>query len=280
MKEIGKLGFDVVHGCQLRCLGCPNSTRKPKIEYVTIENFRKCLANINVKRVETFRLFVFGEPLLHPEINSLVWLARRNKWKCKNLEISTNAQINMDAVNSVRIDGLFCNSPLTHFVVSCDGDGTPESYEKLRPPAKWGKLIEFLKFCKSSKDKYKSKVKLITRTIIEKPSHAKQWKRILRPLGWEPEFRDMLKMPEGGNPFNKIYKKHSSLCSYMRKPRLYVDYNGEVIPCCAHPRAFVMGNLLEQKYTQILAGKKRAKYKWRMKHSRKSMKICGECGIP
>jgi len=276
MREIGKLGFDVVHGCQLRCLGCPNSIRKPKIEYVTVENFKKCLANINVKRVETFRLFVFGEPLLHPNIVELARIARQQKWNCKNLEISTNGQY----INDACLRELFKDRFMTRLVVSCDGDGTQASYEKLRPPARWERLILFLRVAKELRDEHNPKVKLITRTIIEKPSHAKRWKQVLKPLGWTPEFRDMLKMPEGGNPFKKIYKKHSGLCSYMRKPRLYVDYNGDVIPCCAHPRAFVMGNLLKQKYTQIVEGEKREHYKVRMKHNRKAMKICGKCGIP
>lgn len=37
---------------------------------------------------------------------------------------------------------------LTRLVVSCDGDGTPESYERLRPPSRWERLIEFLERAK------------------------------------------------------------------------------------------------------------------------------------
>lgn len=59
--------FDIVHGCQLRCVGCPNSTRLPKIQRVTVENFSRCLANVNVSHVKRFAFFNYGEPLLHPE---------------------------------------------------------------------------------------------------------------------------------------------------------------------------------------------------------------------
>jgi hypothetical protein len=35
--------FDIVQGCQLRCLGCPNSTLQPKIKRMSREDFERCL---------------------------------------------------------------------------------------------------------------------------------------------------------------------------------------------------------------------------------------------
>jgi hypothetical protein len=41
-RSIYNLHFDIVHGCQLRCTGCPNSTLQPKIKRISVEDFNAC----------------------------------------------------------------------------------------------------------------------------------------------------------------------------------------------------------------------------------------------
>ena len=71
-KHIYTVHFDIVHGCQLRCVGCPNSTLEPKIYRIPVADFSRCLANIDVERIHTLRLYNYGEPLLHKKIASIV----------------------------------------------------------------------------------------------------------------------------------------------------------------------------------------------------------------
>ena len=42
------LGIDIVHGCQLRCIGCPNSLLQPKVQVMPVEDFDACLKNVDV----------------------------------------------------------------------------------------------------------------------------------------------------------------------------------------------------------------------------------------
>src|SRR5581483_1018256 len=60
--------FDIVGGCQLRCVGCPNSTILNKVTRQTPSDFAACLSNIDVEHVALFRLFNYGEPLLHDDL--------------------------------------------------------------------------------------------------------------------------------------------------------------------------------------------------------------------
>ena len=62
------------------------------------------------------------------------------RWKASVVEISTNAQwVDWDEFEAmVRLE------VVNKLIVSCDGDGTPESYERLRPPSTWEKFVEFL----------------------------------------------------------------------------------------------------------------------------------------
>jgi molybdenum cofactor biosynthesis enzyme MoaA len=90
--QIRKFGFDIVHGCQLRCVGCPNSVIKPRIQRVPVDVFAACLANVDVARVRLMRLFNFGEPLLHDDLPGIMEAVRKAPFELGLLELSTNAQ--------------------------------------------------------------------------------------------------------------------------------------------------------------------------------------------
>ena len=58
---------------------------------------------------------------------------------------------------------------------------------------------------------------------------------------------------------------------------LYVDADGTVVPCCMHPKAGDFGNLMTQKYSEILHGEARRKFRSDLDTRRASMSICGTC---
>src|ERR1035437_5602364 len=95
--SIYSVQFDIVHGCQLKCVGCPNSTLISDVERISVANFDIALRNIDVERIHTLRLFNFGEPLLHQQLAENVECIPRQDWKVSVVELSTNAQkVNWD----------------------------------------------------------------------------------------------------------------------------------------------------------------------------------------
>jgi len=149
-KHIYYFHIDIVHGCQLRCVGCPNSTLLPKISRISVEDFRACLGNVDVERVHTLRLFNFGEPLLHKHLAEIVAVIPQQSFKTSIVEISTNAQ----RVDWQDFENTLKQEVVNRLVVSCDGDGTPSEYERLRPPSKWSHLIEFLERARVLRDRW------------------------------------------------------------------------------------------------------------------------------
>ena len=287
--SIFNLHFDVVHGCQLRCVGCPNSTLLPKIKRIAVEDFACCLANIDVDEVHTMRLFNFGEPLLHKELSRLVALIPQQRWKTNVVEISTNAQ----QVYWKVFEEMLKLRVLNRLVVSCDGDGTPGEYERLRPPSKWEKLIEFLERARELRDRHCPDLQLVTRSVSEDPAHRARWESVLVPRGWKPEFRRWMILPESiNNMTGRAAKAPPGPCFFVASASefknhpwhgqinlLYVDQDGTVVPCCMHPRASVFGNLREHKYSEILFGKRRSDFIEVMKTEREKMPVCGECEV-
>ena len=209
---VNKMGFDIVSGCQLRCIGCPNSLIQPKVRPVELSLFKECLSHIDADRVHIFRLFNFGEPLLHPNLPGVIATLRESGVRTDKVEVSTNAQHHpFDALKEV-----FKMKVLTLVAASCDGDGTPEEYERLRPPARWDRLIEFLRRVKELRDEYSPGMKLITRTICPEESARNRWRSVLQPLGWEPQFRGWLDLPHTKKQPERPIPSANAICPYVR----------------------------------------------------------------
>jgi radical SAM protein with 4Fe4S-binding SPASM domain len=288
-KHLYTLHFDIVHGCQLRCVGCPNSTLEPKIQRISVEDFALCLGNIDVERIHTLRLFNYGEPLLHKQLSSIVAQIPRQRWKASVVEISTNAQW----VDWHDFEEALKQEVITRLCVSCDGDGSPEQYEELRPPSKWEKLIEFLDRAAYLRDRWAPAMQLWTRTVVRTKKDMQRWEEVLRPRGWMPEFRRWMALPESAqNMTGRAVVTPKAACVFMADPQvftahpwfgeinlLYVDADGTVVPCCMHPRAGEFGNLKTQKYSEILRGQARERFRNDLETRRATMSICGTCDV-
>jgi radical SAM protein with 4Fe4S-binding SPASM domain len=283
------LHIDIVHGCQLQCIGCPNSTLLDKVKRVKVDHFAKILQNIDVEHIHTLRLFNFGEPLLHRQLDKIVAEIPKQKWKASFIELSTNAQYtdwkNFEAMLKLQV--------VNKIAVSCDGDGSKEKYEELRPPAKMEKLMNFLVKTKELRDKWSPATELITRTIIETEQDKQNWLDILTPLGWKPEFRKWMILPESKeNPSHRKVQKTDGKCFFMADSTefknhawhgdinlLYVDYDGTVVPCCLHPQAGKFGDLSKHKYSEIYNSSQKHEFKLKMESDRGSMSVCGQCEV-
>jgi molybdenum cofactor biosynthesis enzyme MoaA len=92
VKVIDKFHFELVYGCQLRCVGCPISTLKPKVKAVTVDDFKQCMTNVDVAQVRYLRLFNFGESLLHKDLTGIMQVVNDMPYQVDTVEISTNGQ--------------------------------------------------------------------------------------------------------------------------------------------------------------------------------------------
>jgi len=157
-----------------------------------VDDFSTILNNIDIVSLKRLNLFNFGEPLLHPNLPDMLQKIPGQKYPIRTVSLLTNAQHH----NFPVLEEMFRTRVINEIGVSCDGDGTKEDYERLRPPAKYEKLIEFLVKAKELRDRYSPNVELITSTISKTPDGRRRWKDLLTPLGWTPVFRDWYILPE------------------------------------------------------------------------------------
>lgn len=267
--------FDIVHGCQLRCIGCPNSTILDKVSRIPVDRFARCLDNLDAERIQRFQLFNFGEPLLHDDLPQLFEVLRGHRSRIGEIEISTNAQF----VRWPQLEAVIASRLLDRLVVSCDGDGTAESFERLRPPARWPVLMEFIERVAELKHRLHPGLELMTRTIVDSRAAITTWRSILQPMGWRPTFRGWKIMPDAAeNPSGRSFVAGRGACTFVEPAdSVFIDADGTVVPCCAHPRAGDFGNLQFQKYSKILASQARAEFVADMIERREQMSICARC---
>lgn len=288
-KHLYMLHFDIVRGCQLRCVGCPTPEVESKITRIPVEHFAECLANVDVEKINMLRLYRSGEPLLHKQLAAIVAEIPKQKWKASVVEISTNGQW----VNWADFEEMMRQEVVNKLVVSCDGDGTPADYERLRPPSKWEKLVEFLDRARELRDRWAPAMQLWTRTIVRTRQDAQRWEEFLRPRGWLPEFRKWMALPQAKeNLTGHAIVVPRGHCVYLGAAAelihnpwfgeinlLYVDADGSVVPCPVHPHAEILGNLRTERYSDILLGDRRRKMKEMMARNRAGMGVCGVCEI-
>jgi len=276
-RRLDCLGIDIVRGCQLRCIGCANSALKPKIEFMPVQDFDACLRNVDVPCVRLLRLYNFGEALLHPDVPEILRQIPKQRCCFREVELRTNAQAHdfsmLAEVFKTRILGRLC--------VSCDGDGTAEDYERLRPPGKWDRLMSFLAKARELRDAHSPKTKLTTSTICETEEGRRRWSGILESFGFEPVFIGWLSLVGSvKTPLGASELAANGLCEYVQRKRtLYVDYDGTVVTCCWHPRAGVLGSLKQSRCSEILRGEPQKDFARRLMTSRGEMPVCGRCTV-
>ncbi|RWR51928.1 radical SAM protein [Sinirhodobacter ferrireducens] len=268
--------FDVVGGCQLRCVGCPNSGLAPRPEFMSPDLFRRCLAHIDVPKITLLRLFNYGEPLLHPHLEEIGRSVLDCPINIHWVEISTNAQC--DARD--RLEALVAMGLVNLLTISCDGDGTAARYEALRPPARWSKLMSFLAFARDLAARHPG-LHLQARCVIEAPEDRLRWREVLKPFGVHPEFRSWIQLPDSlrDRARDRVPMGQGGCAIAAAPGNLYIDHRGNIVPCCFHPGAAFLGNLGESRYSVLFAGAKRAAFLEALASRRAEMPVCNRCEV-
>ncbi len=277
LSRLTSFHFDIVHGCQLRCVGCPNSTLAPKIQRIAVGDFERCLRHVDVRRVDRFALFNYGEPLLHDDLPGILEVVRAKDWTAPRIEISTNAQ----HIDWAQLEAAVRLRVLTHFAISCDGDGTAADFERLRPPAKWSRLTEFFGRISALRDEFHPDLHVFTRTVVTSREAQERWRQLLASHRITPEFRGWINLADAReNRTGRSRTPGAGICRFLADARqLYVDATGEVVACCAHPRAGVLGNLHTAKFSAIARGRLRREFLRQLRDHRPAMAVCGRCEV-
>ena len=142
MKPITYAYLETTNYCNLACSFCNRDEVIGPLKHMTLENWGKLLDGIKHHPIEEAKLMGMGEPMLHPQFDEVCRMFKEIFPNAK-LIVATNCQYNIREGLEFRRKFQECLKYIDVLYFSIDGWG--ESYERDRSPAKWKKLMKFLK---------------------------------------------------------------------------------------------------------------------------------------
>lgn len=172
-KRFLRVKLDMVGTCQLRCVMChfahpqfvPNKTQ------MSAELLQK-VADDLFPRAHDVVLSSSAEPLLAKELPRALDLCRAHQ--VPNFHFSTNAMALTQRIMDKIID---VQMPL--LTISCDG-GTKETFERVRTPAKWDRLMAAFDLIKECKRRTGSAYPRLSMTAVLMRSNIKEMPGLIR----------------------------------------------------------------------------------------------------
>lgn len=264
--------------CNLRCSICSLDDSRPK-GYMDWDLYEHLIDEARKMRVTEIRLFLAGEPLLHPEIAKMVNLADTNGFRTS---IHTNATCLTRELGCQLIE-----AGLSEITFSFDGE-TSQEYERIRVGAEFDKtlsnIIEFLRIKKELRATgLKTTLQVIKLfnplnpgTPKLSPAFVQRFRKlplsgfsVLSPHTWAGEKTDIAARPRGA-----CYFPCQTLWQSMS-----VAWDGRVLLCCGDLNGrVVLGDLKVDNPGQIWLGKRmRGLRQALVEHRNDSCPMCNSC---
>jgi radical SAM protein with 4Fe4S-binding SPASM domain len=229
--------------CNLRCPLCPTGRYQPAPSgRLTTAMARSLLSRL--KKVRTLSLFGWAEPFLNPDIFEVIDLLKKDH---KKVAIDSNLSI-----KNTQVVEKLAQTPIDTLSVSLDG-ADEESYSKYRIGGSFELVIRNIRRLKASLNGPR---RIQWQYIVSRKNHhlVEKAKALGKELGVEMYFMDIgmynemfyessdrLKREwwtdEQRERLEKPPQKPSSASCMFLYNDPFIDFNGDVYPCCHAPYA-------------------------------------------
>ena len=238
---------------------------------MSLDDWEKLLDGIKHHPIEEAKLMGMGEPMLHPQFDEVCRMFKETFPNSK-LIVATNCQYNIKEGLEFRRKFQECLKYIDVLYFSIDGWG--ESYERDRAPAKWSKLLKFLKdfetinrhdsdyvvnyvvnaynvddIEKVDKLRVDNNLGMLRLNIAQIWDENTKMSDDLATSGYSKEQLDYLKSTWGDNIMGR--SKWDFKDCFWVKEGLYTTVEGHVKMCCMNTGAKSFGNLFENSIDEI-----------------------------
>ena len=245
--------FNIFGNCNRDCSFCPVSNPKvytKKNEGITVELFSKIINNLKEINYSGKILFsAFSEPLLHKNIEDLIYIAKNNLPNSR-LEIVSNG----DLLTSKKLKKLYESGLDTINISMYDGKHQINFFEKIRVEADIPKEVVVLR-----------------RRYYENGNYGITISNRVGLID-SNEFRDE-------NEDNILELPLKQVCYYPFY-MILIDYDGEVL-LCPHDwnKTLKFGNLKQKSFFDIWNGKALNGIRKRLSNSDRNFGACKNCDV-
>lgn len=254
-----KVYVEITNNCNLSCDFCPHNSRKN--EFITLDNFKTILDKLE-NYTKYLYLHVLGEPLLHPDINTLIDVASK-RYK---INITTNGYLINKIKNNKNIRQV--NISLHSF----NGNITLKEYlDNILNSINELSKYSYISLRLWTKNKYSremlSYINKYFNLNIEKIEKCKIKENIFLDIDEEFIWPDLN---------NKIYND-TGTC-YALKDHIGVLVDGTIIPCCLDSKGIInLGNIYSNDLNDIINSKRYKKMLNGFNKNKKCEELCKHC---
>lgn len=273
--KISQLNVELTNACTLKCAMCPYPMMTRKIGRMDFGLFQKIINEAALLSVPSVPLHVFGDPLLHPELERFIRYAKSRN--IPDVHISTNA-VFLTEDRSIAI----LETGLDAIYLCLDGV-KKETYERLRVNARFEQVVDNIRGFIALKKALKA-----SRPVVKL--------QIIRMKDTEPEIEDFIK--EWGSKVDEIYiNPYDTWAGVMvdravhKRPEkrvpcpqlwrhLTIFWNGDVSICCRDYNGLgVIDNIRDANLKEVFLFNQRL-LQYRQEHlegSYHNIQLCADC---
>ena len=258
-----KVYLEITNNCNLDCSFCIKNNRIKK--FISISDFKIILNKL--KNYTNYLYFhVMGEPLLHPNINKLIDLAKEDF----KINITTNGYL-IDRIKdnkNIRQINISLHSYNSKYHVSLDKylDNICNAIDKLCPYTYfalrfWVNNPYNKDIIKYLEERYNIKVELVNNYKIKDNVFISINKEFIWP------------------DLNNNYENKIGKC-YALKDHIGILVNGDIVPCCLDANGIIkLGNIFTDNIDDIIKSKRYQSMLDGFKNNQKIEKLCQTCNF-
>lgn len=281
------ISIEPTNYCQLACAECPTGTKELNRHkgYMNIELYEKLIQSVH-KHTFYINLYFQGEPLLHPQIEQMIAIARKYRMY---VVLSTNGQL-LNKEMSEKLVSL----GLSKIIISMDGFSN-KTYTKYRIDGD----VEKVKFgiavlIKTKQKLHKKHPKIIVQTLVNKYNEneikkIKIWVKSLKDaklsLKTMQIYHSFNFLPEKNKYSRYIFRNGKWIVKHKPKNRCFriwsqcvITHEGNVVPCCFDKNGnYCMGNIQHQSIKEIWKNDQFTQFRMRILNERNNISMCLNC---
>jgi radical SAM protein with 4Fe4S-binding SPASM domain len=276
-----KVFIEPTNVCNFKCKICPQSTnlKIPK-GFMDLGLYEHILSQIRVNNCRVV-LHLFGEPLLHPQIDLMIKKAKENKL---NVKLHTNGSLLTFNLSKKIVD-----SGLDRIVFSFNGADSKETYEQICEGVKFDMIVDNIRnFLKIRQQKNNHLLRVGFELVkLNDNSNTHQIIKSFKKL-----FKDYKNLDFDCIPAHSWVGKFSQKLNLKTRPQsnfyapcqhlwneFCICWDGIVVACCKDmQRDYVIGDIKKETLLEIWNGEKIVKLrKMLIKKKFHKINLCKYC---
>lgn len=284
LKDIKIISVEFSSVCNLRCKYCflEELDRNKFLDIKIYEKLIKEICENSKYKIRVVEWPISGEFLVYPQYREVIEITRRYMDQYPQFRPHIILNTNLVLMNEEKIDFILKAGVIAQIICSIDGHD-PESFERMRPPAKFPTLQKNMRLLIQKNKELKKPIFIQINNGRDEDSAGKEFseemKEIMRMANrvtqWIPQYWN-----ESFNKPTQKFHPAKGFCTFVFN-NVTLSSSGKISKCCMDLKGLtVYADLAKNSLEEIWHSQIRKEFLTLMfKNKRKELKGCDQCSI-